>query len=472
MQLRGDGYKPMIEVPGHAHSDAILLAKTVAVQEQVENVEKVETKAGITINTKGMGQAPFWVAVIGGLTVFQMIKKKVEGRSVLDNKDVKYIASNEKEEKELHIFACEGCGYEMMPARGREGKFFPDDFKCPICSAPKEKFWDMNDPTDPRNQEKEEEAAAPAAAAKSDTPPPPPKVTAADLEGAKKMIEGIVDKTNSNPLMIRLAWHDAGTFDKSVAAPWPKAGGAVASIRFQPELNHGANAGVITAIKLLEPVKDAFPAVSYADLFQMASAVGVELAGGPKIDMIYGRVDVSGPEDCSPEGNLPDAEAGEGGKYGGKPEMEDTTAAGHLRKVFYRMGLTDEEIVALSGAHTLGRAYKDRSGLGAEKTKFTDGSKAVRADGKEGIGRKGGSSWTEQWLKFDNSYFKTVPDANADPELLKLSTDKTLFEDEGFKPFAEKFRDSEEEFFKSYAAAHKKLSELGSKFEPEGGIKI
>jgi len=73
---------------------------------------------------------------------------------------------------------------------------------------------------------------------------------------------------------------------------------------------------------------------------------------------------------------------------------------------------------------------------------------------------------------FDNSYFQTIPDENADPELLKLQTDCTLFDDDGFRPYAEKFRDSQDEFFKSYAAAHKKLSELGSKFDPKGGITI
>ena len=120
-----------------------------------------------------------------------------------------------------------------------------------------------------------------------------------------------------------------------------------------------------------------------------------------------------------------------------------------------------------------GRAHKDRSGLGAEKTKFTDGTPTPRADGKDASNyRVGGSPWTSQWLKFDNSYFTTVPDPDADPELLKLSTDQTLFEDDGFRPFAEKFRDSQDAFFESYAAAHKKLSELGSKFEPQRGIRI
>jgi L-ascorbate peroxidase len=125
-----------------------------------------------------------------------------------------------------------------------------------------------------------------------------------------------------------------------------------------------------------------------------------------------------------------------------------------------------------SGYFLTGRAYKDRSGLGAPKTKFTDGSKQIRHDAKEAKYTPGGSSWTERWLIFDNSYFQTIPDPDADPELLKLSSDKTLFDDADFKPFAEKFRDSQEAFFVSYAKAHKKLSELGSKFDPAEGITI
>jgi len=229
----------------------------------------------------------------------------------------------------------------------------------------------------------------------------------AQLKGAKAEVDKIIDATNANPIMVRLGWHDSGTHDASISEAWPKGGGAIGSIRFKPEIMHGANAGLAGAVKMLEPVKTAFPKVTYADLFQMASASGIELAGGPKLGVRYGRMDATSPEQCSPEGNLPDAEAGPNGKYGGtsgtKP-TEDTTPNGHLRKVFGRMGLNDEEIVALSGAHTLGRAKKDRSGLGAEMTKFTDGSKVVRKDGKAGVGATGGSSWTEKWLAFDNSY--------------------------------------------------------------------
>lgn len=133
----------------------------------------------------------------------------------------------------------------------------------------------------------------------------------------------------------------------------------------------------------------------------MASAVSVEHAGGPQIDMIYGRVDVETPEDCAIEGNLPD----------GNAPFHDKAASpqAHLRNIFHRMGFNDQEIVALSGAHTLGRAHKDRSGAGEEMTKFTSPENVVRVDGKPGIGSTaGGSAWTSNWLTFDNSYYITM----------------------------------------------------------------
>eukprot|EP00578_Thalassiosira_sp_NH16_P000393 CAMPEP_0181141078 /NCGR_PEP_ID=MMETSP1071-20121207/35636_1 /TAXON_ID=35127 /ORGANISM="Thalassiosira sp., Strain NH16" /LENGTH=334 /DNA_ID=CAMNT_0023228053 /DNA_START=90 /DNA_END=1094 /DNA_ORIENTATION=+ len=296
-------------------------------------------------------------------------------------------------------------------------------------------------------------------------------VKQSDLDGAQEMVDGIIKEKNCGPVFVRLAWHDSGTHDVSIPdSEWPKAGGAIGSIRFDPEINHGANAGLAGAVKILEPVKEAFPDVSYADIFQMASARGIALAGGPVIDMKYGRVDATSPDQCSPEGNLPDAEAGDEGKFGGPggtASTEDTAAEWHLRKVFYRMGLGDEEIVALSGAHTFGRAYADRSGLGAEHTKFTDGAATKLADGSSTDKyTPGGSPWVENWLVFDNSYFTTITDASTDDELLKLTSDVILFKDAGFKPFADKFAGSKDAFFESYASAHKALSELGSKFEP------
>lgn len=67
------------------------------------------------------------------------------------------IITTEEMEADLHVFKCSECGYEMYPARTREFKFFPENFKCPVCSASKDAFWDLNDPNDPRNQEEEDE---------------------------------------------------------------------------------------------------------------------------------------------------------------------------------------------------------------------------------------------------------------------------------------------------------------------------
>jgi L-ascorbate peroxidase len=96
-----------------------------------------------------------------------------------------------------------------------------------------------------------------------------------------------------------------------------------------------------------------------------------------------------------------------------------------------------------------------------EKTKYTE----------NGPGTKGGQSWTPEWLKFDNSYFVEVR-RQMDPDLLVLDTDNVLFVDEGFAEHANRYADSQEAFFEDYAKAHKKLSELGSCWDPEGPVKI
>jgi len=75
-------------------------------------------------------------------------------------------------------------------------------------------------------------------------------------------------------VQVRLGWHDAGTYDKNIAE-WPKCGGANGSLRFEIELKHGANAG--SALKLIQPIKDKFSGVTYADLFQLASATAIEV---------------------------------------------------------------------------------------------------------------------------------------------------------------------------------------------------
>lgn len=276
------------------------------------------------------------------------------------------------------------------------------------------------------------------------------------LKGAKADLVELIDRTKAHAVLIRLGWHDAGNFDKNITAPWPAAGGATGSIRFAKELGHGANAGLAKIVALLQPIKDKYPEVSYADLFQLASATAVELAGGPKIPLKLGRLDAPSEDDVPPEGRLP---------AGGAPYPNGADGPGkHLRDVFYRLGFSDQEIVALSGAHTLGRAYKDRSGYGKDSTPYTKDPVAPGAT-------VGGSSWTKDWLKFDNSYFKDVK-AKADENLLVLETDAALFEDPGFKPYAEKYAEDQDAFFADYALAHAKLSERGAKFANDAPVTL
>lgn len=231
-----------------------------------------------------------------------------------------------------------------------------------------------------------------------------------EIEKARRDLRALIASKSCAPIMLRLAWHDAGTYDAKT-----KTGGPDGSIRNEKELAHAANNGIKIAIDFCEGIKAKHPKITYADLYQLAGVVAVEVTGGPTIDFVPGRKD--SPE--SPEeGRLPDAKQG----------------ASHLRDVFYRMGLSDKDIVALSGGHTLGRAHRDRSGF----------------DGP----------WTKEPLKFDNSYFQELLKGDSEG-LLKLQTDRVLVEDPKFCKYVLLYAEDEDAFFSDYAASHKKLSELG-----------
>jgi len=112
-------------------------------------------------------------------------------------------------------------------------------------------------------------------------------------------------------------------------------------MRFEMESNDGANAGLDIARDMLVNVKSHYPDMSISDIWALTGAAAIENSGGPKIPVGLGRTDQEDPNKCPPNGRLPDAAQG----------------AQHLRDVFYRMGFDDKEIVALSGAHTLGRCH-------------------------------------------------------------------------------------------------------------------
>ena len=93
----------------------------------------------------------------------------------------------------------------------------------------------------------------------------------ARLRACQRDLVDMVTKSSCNPIMLRLAFSDAGTYDRHIRE-WPDRGGANGSVRFEAELAQAANAGLSKAIALLQPVKKRNPSVSWADLIQMAGA--------------------------------------------------------------------------------------------------------------------------------------------------------------------------------------------------------
>jgi catalase (peroxidase I) len=252
-----------------------------------------------------------------------------------------------------------------------------------------------------------------------------------DVAAVRQALTELIKEKNCGPILIRLAWHDSGTYCSKT-----KTGGAHACMKYaEGESKFAANAGLDVARDLLQPVKEsAAQDMSYADLWALAAVVATKEMGGPDIKFRMGRTDAENQEASVEEGRHPDA-----------LQKED-----HLREVFGRMGLTDRDIVALSGAHTVGKCHADRSGF--------DGA------------------WTSEPLKFDNSYFKDLLEKEWEetesPKGLKefvdkstgnimLVSDKCLIEDEAFKAIVEEYAKDQDVFFKDYAAAFQKLIELG-----------
>lgn len=165
-----------------------------------------------------------------------------------------------------------------------------------------------------------------------------------DYEAVSKSIAKILtisswDHGSIGPLLVRLAWHASGTYDAKTRT----GGSNGATMRFAPECQDPANAGLEYARLFLEPIKSQYPWITYADLWTLAGVVAIKEMGGPKINWRPGRTDEA---KVPPNGRLPDAAQG----------------ASHIRDVFYRMGFNDAEIIALCGAHCLGSCHKDRSG--------------------------------------------------------------------------------------------------------------
>lgn len=251
------------------------------------------------------------------------------------------------------------------------------------------------------------------------------------------------DGTSLIGTFVRLAWHCSGTYDKS-----DNSGGSDgARMRYHPEMNWGANAGLDIARAALEPIKDKYPELSYSDLYTLAGVVAVEESGGPTIPFRLGRKDMDSGDTSPPDGRLPDADKG----------CKHATIK-HVRDIFYRMGFNDRDIVALLGAHALGRCHTDASGYWGP--------------------------WTFAENTFSNEYFRLLieerwspklthngkvwdgPDQYEDAtgKLMMLPSDIALIQDANFKAIVQEYAKDEDKFFADFAKAFSKLLELGVPF--------
>ncbi|KAI1205480.1 heme peroxidase [Annulohypoxylon truncatum] len=284
----------------------------------------------------------------------------------------------------------------------------------------------------------------------------------AQLEAVKTAIRALLhqpsyDDGSAGPVLVRLAWHASGTYDAASGT----GGSQGAGMRWEAEGGDPANAGLQHARAFLEPVKHEFPWITYADLWTLAGAVAISAMGGPEIEWRGGRSDFEDEKDerVPPRGRLPDGALG----------------ADHLRSVFYRMGFDDREIVALSGAHSLGRCHIDRSGFEGKwvnnPTRFSNQYFRLLLANEKEWKRKTLANGVEQFV-----YTEEV-DAEADgedgekvEELMMLPTDMSLLSDPEFRPWVERYAEDKELFFEHFAKVFAKLLELGIKRDASGNV--
>ena len=127
------------------------------------------------------------------------------------------------------------------------------------------------------------------------------------------------------------------------------------------------------------------------------------------------------------------------------------------------MGFNDQEIVALSGAHAVGRCHEDRSGYWGPWTR------AETTFSNEYFRELFENTWTLK--KKHNGKAWTGPEQYEDPtgDLMMLPTDIVLTQDPKFKEYVVAYAKDEEQFFKDFSRAFGKLLALGTKQNGGGG---
>jgi catalase-peroxidase len=319
-------------------------------------------------------------------------------------------------------------------------------------------------------------------------------------------------------LMIRMAWHSAGTY-----RTWDGRGGAgTGTLRFAPLNSWPDNANLDKARRLLWPIKKKYGnKISWADLMVLAGNCALESMGFKTFGFGGGRVDLYEPEEDVNWGHEREWLGDQ--RYSGDRELErpfgavqmgliyvnpegpngnpdPVASARDIRETFGRMAMNDEETVALiAGGHTFGKVHGaadpkqyvgpepegapiEEQGLGWRNSLGTGNGDATITSGLEG-------AWTMNPVKWDNNYLDnlfnfeweltkspaganqwkpknaeadgTVPDAH-DPTKrhapMMLTTDLALRMDPAYGPIAKRFHEHPDEFADAFARAWFKLT--------------
>jgi catalase-peroxidase len=319
------------------------------------------------------------------------------------------------------------------------------------------------------------------------------------------------------PLIVRMAWHSAGTYRISDG----RGGAGSGQQRFAPLNSWPDNANLDKARRLLWPVKKKYgKALSWADLLILSGNVALESMGFTPFGFAGGREDVWEPEEdvyWGPETTWLGDE-----RYTGDRDLESPlgavqmgliyvnpegpngnpdpiASARDIRETFRRMAMNDEETVALiAGGHTFGKTHgagpADNVGPDPEAAGLEEmglGWRNAHGSGKGGDTITSGLevTWTNTPTTWDNSFFEilfgyewelfkspaganqwrpkdnagagTVPDAH-DPskthQPTMLTTDLALRFDPVYGPISRRFLENPDEFADAFARAWYKLT--------------
>jgi len=242
-------------------------------------------------------------------------------------------------------------------------------------------------------------------------------------------------------LMIRMAWHAAGTYRIADG----RGGAGTGNQRFAPINSWPDNVNLDKARRLLWPIKKKYGnRISWADLIILAGTIAYENMGLKTFGFGFGREDIWHPEKDTYWGSEKEwlAPSGsEGSRYSGERDLENPLAAvmmgliyvnpegvdgkpdpiktAHdVRVTFARMAMNDEETVALTaGGHTVGKAHGNgdakRLGPGPEAAELEDQglgwiNKTTRGIGRDTVTSGIEGAWTTHPTKWDNGYFKLL----------------------------------------------------------------